>query len=188
MDTTIAIKTRRSIRQYRGEKIPKQVIEDLLQTAIWAPSGMNKQPWGFVVIEDKEYLKNLSDQTKKYLLEKFKNIPEMDKYHDYFANPETSIFYDAPVLVLIFGNKKLFTVVNDCSMVAQNLMLTAWDHGIGSCWIGFVYDVVNMKDVKTELGVPEDYELVASIILGYPDGETQTPERENPIIFSWKKK
>jgi len=187
METCVAIKTRRSIRQYRGEKILKEIINELLQTAIWAPSGMNKQPWGFVVIEDEEYLQKLSSQTKSILLERFKNNPEMEKYMDYFADPKTSIFYHAPVLVLIYGKKDVFTVINDCSMVAQNLMLAAWEYGIGSCWIGFVYDVLNTKEVKSDLGVPDSYGLVASVILGYPDGSVPISNRNNPIIFSWKK-
>ena len=187
METVEAIKTRRSIRKYKSDSISEQTVKELLELAAWAPSGLNSQPWSFVVIEDQEYLKSFSDQSKALLLEKMDMLPALEQYRSVLGNPNFNIFYEAPVLVLIYGEKTFFTYVNDCSMAAQNLMLAAHDRGIGSCWIGFATVVGNSPEMKKELKVPDEYELVAPIILGYPDGSSGKGSRKEINIINWKK-
>ena len=68
MEIVEAIRTRRSVRKYKGDPIPEQIIRELLELAVWAPSGMNTQTWAFVVLEDREYMKNLSGRAKTFLL------------------------------------------------------------------------------------------------------------------------
>ena len=187
MEVVEAIRTRRSVRKYKGDPIPDQTIRELLDLAVWAPSGMNTQPWAFVVLEDREYLKNLSERAKNFLLERLKMMPQLERYRGMLSNPDTDIFYGAPVLVMIYSSRASGTYLNDCSMAALNLMLAAWDRGIGSCWIGFASGIGNTPEVKGELGVPEEYELVASVILGYPAEVPAPVKREPPHILSWRK-
>ncbi|ACV61789.1 nitroreductase [Desulfofarcimen acetoxidans DSM 771] len=187
METIEAIKSRRSIRKYKSDPIPEQTIRELLELAAWAPSGINSQPWAFVVLENKEYLKNLSDRAKAFLLEKLDAMPALEQYRNALANPNFNIFYDAPVLVIIYGDKNFFTYINDCSMAALNMMLAAYDKGLGSCWIGFASSIANTSEVKKELNVPERYEVVAPIILGYPDLSPGKGSRKELNIINWKK-
>ena len=72
-------------------------------------------------------------------------------------------------------------------MAALNLMLAAHDRGIGSCWIGFANGIGNTPEIKKELNVPDEYERVAPIILGYPDGSAGKGSREEVKIMNWKK-
>ncbi len=168
MELLEAIRGRRSVRKYKTDPLPEQTVRELLEIASWAPSGMNTQPWLYVVIEGSDYLKELSDKCRGYLLDIMDEMPALESYRTALSNPDFNIFYGAPSLVLIYGNQNAFTYPNDCSMAALNLMLAAWDRGIGSCWIGFARAFCGAPDFKAELEVPPEYQLVAPVILGYP--------------------
>lgn len=185
MELVEAIKTRRSVRQYKNARIPEPTIRELLEMATWAPSGMNGQPWAFVVVEDREYLKSFSDRSKALLLERMKEAPALEVYREKLAAPDFDIFYGAPALVLVFGNPASYTYKNDCSMAALNLMLAARERGIGSCWIGFACFTGNSPEVKKELNVPLEYELVAPVILGYPEAWPGEVPRKEPHLINW---
>lgn len=187
MELKEAISTRRSVRKYKSQPVPEQDIRELLALAAMAPSGMNSQPWLFAVIEDREYLKELSGRSKALMLKRLQAAPHMDRYRGLLYNPDFNIFYDAPALVLIYGDKNAITYIYDCSLAAQNLMLAAWDRGIGSCWIGFATFAGNSPEVKSELNIPGGYELVAPVILGYPENQVGQVKRNELKIASWKK-
>ncbi len=187
MELAEAIRGRRSVRKYKSDPIPEKTVRELLELAAWAPSGMNTQPWLFEVVEGKEYLKNLSDRCRDFILERMEDIPALRNYRTMLSNPDYNIFYGAPVLVLIYANTNAFTYVNDCSMAAQNLMLSAWDRGIGSCWIGFARGFCDTPEFKDELKVPPGYELVAPVILGYPaDPPAKGARKEIQVTFHQK--
>ncbi len=171
MELKEAITTRRSVRKYKDEPIAEETIRELLELASWAPSGTNTQPWLYTVIEGKDYLKGLSDRCKPYILEAMDALPALEIYRTTLSNPGYNIFHGASTLVLIYGNQNAFTYPNDCSMAALNLMLAAWDRGIGSCWVGFARALCGTPEFKAELDVPPQYQLVAPVILGYPVGK-----------------
>ena len=89
--------------------------------------------------------------------------------------PEFNIFYNAPALVIIYGDTSSHWRDYDCTMVAYNLMLLAEEDGLGSCWIGFAHRIFDMEEIKRELKVPEEYSLVAPIIVGHPAHTKQSP-------------
>ncbi len=95
------------------------------------------------------------------------------------------MFYNAPLLIFVSGAKSPFAV-NDCSMAALNMMLVGNSLGLGSCWIGTAVVVANDKGVKAKLGVPEDHEVYAGVIFGYPKGGNmpKTTEKRAPIILN----
>lgn len=182
------IKKRRSIRKFREEAISEDIIRELLEAATYAPSGMNAQPWAFAVVEDPAFLKSWSDKSKSFFLSAMEQLPHLNRYRNTFENPDYNIFYNAPVVVLIYGDTGSATYINDCSMAAQNLMLAAYEKGIGSCWIGFAVYLGNEQDIKSQLGVPDNYQLVAPIVLGYPVQERLViPQRKAADILTWKR-
>ncbi|GBF34933.1 nitroreductase [Desulfocucumis palustris] len=182
-----AIRKRRSVRKYKAARLTVQTVRELLELAACAPSASNGQPWVFVVVEDRDYLQSLSDRAKTFWLEYMQDAPAMKRYRKVLSSPEFNVFYNAPVLVLIYGDSNVRTFICDCSLAAQNLMLAAWDRGIGSCWIGFADHIANTPEVKAELKVPEKYELVAPIILGYPDGACERRGvRKEVQVINWK--
>ncbi len=144
------IKERRSIRQYQEKEIPDDKIEMILEAGRWAPSGSNKQPWEFMVVKDKD------------------KIREIEKTASY-----GKFIKQVPVLIAIVGkpsiNPKWY--VQDTSLVSMNMMLMAWALKIGTCWIG----TMNRDKAKEILGVEKDDFLLTVLPLGYIKGEIPNP-------------
>jgi nitroreductase len=186
METMDAIYTRRSIRNYKNELVPKEMIAQLLEAATMAPSGSNSQPWRFVVIQDRAALKNYSSRAKELWLQRMQGRPDPQDYKKLLANPDFHLFYNAGTLVIIYGDSAMPTASLDCSLAAQNLMLAAHAQGLGTCWIGFSTAFFNSKDFKRELGISETYEAVAPVIVGYPEGVHGNFSRNAPQILAWK--
>ena len=188
MELLEVLKGRSSTRRFQNRELTQDTIQELIDIAIWAPTASNAQPWGFVVIQDQKEMKVMSDQAKTLLLEHMKVNPRMEMYRPSLENPNFNIFYNAPSLILIYGKKEHPYTPQDCSMAAQNLMLAAWEKGIGSCWIGFAQGLCDSSDFKKQHQIPEEYILVAPLILGYREQESPkpVPRREYPI-FEWIK-
>ena len=185
MDLMQAITTRRSVRKYLPDPVGRETLEALIRAAIQAPSAMNSQPWAFGVIEGAETLRAYSDRTKTLLLSMAEKMPWIEGYRGMFEDPAFNIFYGAPALVLICATPSVHGE-GDCAMAAQNLMLAARGMDLGTCWIGFFGFLLNRPEEKAALGIPADYQPVAPIIVGRPDGEMPTPEREAPEMLFWK--
>lgn len=147
MEVFDCIKNRYSVRKYKDKPIKPELINKILETSIWAPSGKNGQPWRIRVITDKEQIKEIS------ALSIYKAW--MDK---------------APCLLAVFLDKgNSYNYVKDvmaCGALFQNIMLCAYSLSIGSCWIGEI--LPKEKLVKSILGIEnEKYDLMGIITLGY---------------------
>lgn len=155
------IRTRRSIRKYTDKAVPDSAIEEILRAAMYAPSAVNRQPWHFIVVSDREM---------------FNRIMEI--------HPNASFLETASKAILVCGDEQLqhddgYYVV-DCGAATQNLLLAAHMLGIGSCWIG-VHPRVERKRRFSELfGLPEHVHPYALVSLGYAAEEKSTPERFRP--------
>ncbi|MEZ4599864.1 MAG: nitroreductase [Syntrophotaleaceae bacterium] len=179
------IQKRVTCRKFTDETLSREQITGLIQDAVWVPSGSNNQPWRFVVVTDKARMKAYSDAAKQDWLDKLASCPYIQQYEEQLKNPNYNIFYDAPALIIIYGDSQAFWHVYDCSMVAYNLHLLAEEDGLGCCWIGFAHNLFSDPAVKKELGVPEGWELVAPIILGHPDGAGKKPTRRKPFDITF---
>jgi nitroreductase len=185
-DIIEVIKTRRCVREYKEDQIPDEDIEFLIDCARYAPSGFNMQPWSFLVIKNKDVMRKISEHGKKSMipmLEPMKEIsPKARDFLVFLKTKGTDMLYNAPVLVIILGNKNAPTVDYDCAMAAQNMMLAAQSKGIGSCWIGGVQPALMDESFLEELGAPEGYKAIAPLIFGYPKVKTEAPERAEPEV------
>jgi nitroreductase len=187
-DIVELIKTRRCVREYKEDQIPDNEIKFLIDCARYAPSGFNLQPWSFLVIKNKDVMRKISESGKKSmipLLEPMKDKKARD-FLVFLKTKGTDMFYNAPVLVIILGNKSAPTVDFDCAMAAQNMMLAAQSKGIGSCWIGGVLPALMNEVLLKELGAPDGYKAVAPLIFGYPRGKISMPEKIEPQVV-WLK-
>lgn len=179
---------RRSVRDYKQEEVPDEILQELIKAGIYAPSALNEQPWKFVVIKNTELIKRCSDRAKQLWLERFKGLASEDvgELIKLVSAPEFNIFYNAPVLVLIFSRPEVDSPQIDCALAAENMMLAAASIGIGSCWIGLGSPLEADTGLMQEMGVPEGYRLMAQLIFGYPaEKETQAPERNKDVILKW---
>ncbi len=187
MSVTENIKERRSVRNYTKKEMGDARIKELIKLGTYAPSGVNRQPWKFIVITNKEKMKEISDRAKPLVVD---SLPDSDEksiqyLKNKFSDPELNIFYDAPCLVIVLGNKEIQGMREDCSMCAQTMMLAARGMGIGSCWIGALRMLAEEEEFRNEIGVPEGYAIVAPLIFGYPEEWPHFPGRDEPEIVNW---
>ena len=148
MDILDIIRQRRSIRGYKKDYPSDADVEKILEAGRWAPSGLNNQPWRFLVINDKGRREALAGFTK---------------YGD--------IIKDAPVVIVVcmdtsdsYNREKDLMAIGAC---IQNMCLEAYSIGLGTCWLG---EILNKKQGVAEfLNLDEDLELMAVIALGYSD-------------------
>jgi nitroreductase len=181
-----AILARRSVRSYTTQKLEKGAISSLLEAAIRAPTAMHSEPWAFVIIQDQQLLKKISDQAKPMLLTMMHH-----NQHQYalklFELPITqdfNIFYNAGTLILICGNTKVSFSEADCWLAAENLILAACAMGLGSCIIGCALPILKLPEVKSKLSIPNEFTVIAPIVVGYPDDTPAPTSRKHPRILS----
>jgi nitroreductase len=184
MNILECINEKRSIRAYTNEVIPEDVLRTLLELGTKASTGSGMEPWGFVLIQDKEEINALSEMTKKYLLDNFECYPYLHQYESWLKNPKYSVFNHTNTMIIIYGNTNSHWYVYDCSLMAGNIMLGAHSMGIGTCWIGFAEHTLNTKEFKVKYGIPNDYELVCPMTLGYRKVKLNPPTRKEPLIFN----
>ena len=179
---------RRSIRNFTPEQIPAAVIEEIIKAGTYAPSAVNKQPWRFVVVQNRELIHRYAEQARKLWLELYQDSddPERRGLVTFMSRLRTGIFYDAPVLVLVFSSPDAFRGDIDCTLAAGNMMLAAHSMGIGSCWIGLAMALGSDPAFLEEIGVPQDHKLIAPLIFGYPEKKsTRAPARKGDVVLKW---
>jgi len=186
MDVLECISTRRSIRSYTDEQIPEETLLELIELGTKAPTGSKQEPWGFVILQDQGEIENLSAKAKQIILENFDAYPHFKQYQNLVEDPKFNIFNNAPTVLVIYGNTASHWYVYDCSLAAGNIMLAAYSKGIGSCWIGFAEAILNTQEFKDKHGVPEEFNLVCAIGLGYMKEKLEPPTRKKPLIFGQK--
>ncbi len=211
------IKNRRSVRLFKKDDVPDEIIKRLIDLARWAPSGMNAQPWKFVVIKDKKLIDEIRMATKKgveftlkvftgralhwrilkalwRLLQpsKFKTI-EPRVLQGMKATKQkggADVFHHAPVLILILGHTGSSTWIEDCSAATQNLALAAHAMGLGTCWIGFTekfLPIFGSRQLKKKLGIDGDWVLATVSVLGYPMVSYDSPVERDNPEVIWFK-
>lgn len=170
--------TRRSTRSYKEEQIKDSDLEVILETAKFAPSGMNLQTWHFTVVQNKEKLQKLNTIVKAALA----NSPE-ENFKKMANNPNFNFFYNAPTFIIVSNAKNSPIAGPDSAVALQNIFLSAHALNIDSCWIHMLVSTCNIPEVRsflTELGVPENNDVYGSASLGYNASETapKAPERK----------
>lgn len=163
------IEERRSIRKYKKDMIPKEIIEKIVEAGKYAPSGMGMQSSIIIAITNE----NLRDK--------------LSKLNAKIMGVDTDPFYGAPVVLVVLAKKNIPTHVYDGSLVMENLMLAASSLGIGSCWIHRAkeeFETEEGKEILKSLGIEDEYEGIGHCILGYKDEEgTLKPRKDNYIYY-----
>ena len=152
------VKARGSIRSYKDKPIPKQVLLDILEAARMAQSADNRQPWQFIVVTDPAIRKKLVQAAGNQSF-----VGEAAAVLVCLANPEES----ASV-----GPFEGFLI--DLTIAIENMVLTAWDLGIGSCWIG-AYDEEKVREL---FDVPQNLRVMSLLTLGYPSERPRGKHRK----------
>ena len=168
MDVLKAISERRSHRAYKQEQIPEEVLSAVLRAGLEAPSATNRQPWHYSVVQDAELLQEVHDEAAKMLGKG--GSPR-------FADPAFQMFYHAPTVIFIFGQKDFAWTQVDCGIAVENMALAAEGLGIGSVILGLpkpAFKGEKADELRVRMECPEGYDFVIALALGYAT-DTKNP-------------
>ena len=165
-----ALKERRSIRKFKPDMVPKEKIEAIMETGLYAASGRGQQKPIVIAVTDKA----LRDKLSKVNCE----IGGWD--------PSFDPFYGAPVVLIVLSPKDWPTYIYDGSLLMGQLMQAAHAEGLGSCWIHRAKEEFEMeigKEILKKLGIEGDYEGIGHCVIGYPDEVPEAAPRKDGRIF-----
>lgn len=184
MEFSELLKKRRSIRLYKEKDVSTELVKEVIAEACLAPSSGNGQTWKFIIVNDREMIKRISDESKASLLADIDKNPNsrVKKYEDTLKNETFNVFYNAPCLVLIVGEKSYRSLAVDCTLAATYFMLSATAKGLGTCWIGLGSQILD-ADLRKEIGLDDGLSIVAPMVIGYPEMIPDPTERSAPDIL-----
>jgi nitroreductase len=191
------IRERKSVRAFRGDKVPREKVEKVLESALRAPSAINLQPWELTVVMDEERMRLSRKLLKAYHEKRISCSPgntkplspvfsargrdsvagmrplteEMGSDFDAYINEGSCRFYDAPVAIVICIDKTFSKArLVDIGLCLGYLLLASHDAGLWTCPVGLIsaYE----EEVRDCLNIPDDKDVVIGVALGYPDWDS----------------
>ncbi len=215
MKLTEAIEGRKSIRAFKPDSVPKEIIQSILQLAVRAPSAINLQPWEFTIVSGKEkdrlcrrLLKAYGEKRvscsprasrplppevkgrwKKLFQEMKPYVEQLGAPFEDFINEGSFNFYGAPTAIIISMDRAFPKTRLVCIGAGLGyLLLSAHAFGLGTCPIGII--TAFEDEIKDQLNIPEDKEVVLGVALGYPDWENpinrfKSSREDCPNITRW---
>lgn len=169
-ETLNTLKTRRSIRNFKSEMIPENILNQIIEAGTYAASGKNKQSPIIIAVTNQSLRDQLVKENAKIL------------------NSNKDPFYNAPVILIVLANKDVPTYLYDGSLVLGNLMNAAWSLNIGSCWIHRAkeeFESAFGKELLKSLNIEGNYEGIGHLVLGYIADEIPQPSKrkDNYVYF-----
>ena len=161
---------RRSVRGYKKDLVPEEVLNEILEAGEYAPSGMGQQGTLMVVTQNPELVAKLSKMNADVM------------------GAKSDPFYGASTVIVVFADSEQGTCVENGSLVMGNLMLEAEEQGIGSCWIHRAkeeFESEEGKELLKSLGIEGDYEGIGHCVLGYTDGPAPkaAPRKDSYVYY-----
>ena len=153
MDVFECVRTRLTVRRFKPDPVPDDVVERLLRAAQWAPSSRNQQPWHLVVVKDREKLAELG------------------------RIATSGQFLARAPLAIAIAMEGADTPMLDAGRVLQQMELVAWSEGLGTCFVGLP-QTQQLRDVKKLLGIPDRVELITVLPFGYRAEKTTNRGRK----------
>ncbi|MCC8128908.1 MAG: nitroreductase [Clostridiales bacterium] len=165
-----SILSRRSVRSYKSDPVPKELLDQVLEAGTYAATGMGRQSPIIIAVTDKALRDRLSAMNAAVM-----------------GNPGIDPFYGAPAVLVVLADKSVPTHVYDGSLAMGNLMEAAHAVGLSSCWIHRAkeeFETDEGKAILASLGIQGDYEGIGHCILGYADGPAPQPKpRKDGYVY-----
>jgi nitroreductase len=159
-----AILARRSIRRFRPDPLPREMVEKLLDAAMAAPSGNNVRPWHFVVVQDAGRRRQLS-QVHRWAY----------------------MVAEAPLAIAVCADASSTEFwLDDCSAATENILIAAQALGLGGVWIGIHQSAQYQEQVRQALGIPSRYTVHCLLAIGYPAEQKPPHGRHDPAKVHWE--
>ena len=171
MDVLQAIANRRSHRKYSDTQLPEEALNAILTAALESPSARNRQPWHFSVVQDGNLIQEVHDAAAEAT-----GRGGSPRY----ADPDFQMFYHAPTVLFLFGEKDNPWAPVDCGIAVENIALAAEGLGIGSVILGLpkpAFEGPRAAELKQKLQCPDGYEFVIAISLGFSTDEKDAHEK-----------
>jgi nitroreductase len=140
MEVFEAVRTVLAVRQFKDTPVPPDVVQRIVEAGWLTASAMNKQPWHFIVVENRETLRQMG------------------------ALAKTGPYIAQAALAIVVVIERTPLAVSDASRAIQSMILTAWSDGVGSNWVGFM----GPAEIKPLLDIPEDLDILGVLPFGYP--------------------
>ncbi len=163
--------TRSSVKKYKSDPVPKDLMDKIIEAGLAAPSGLNKQAPIIVAVTNKQVRDELS---------------KLNAGKDPFFRSDP--FYNAPCVLVVLADKSVPTYLYDGSLVMENMLLAAHALGLGACWIHRARETFDQPEGKAllqKLGIEGEYEGIGNCIVGYPEGDVPKvkPRKENRVYY-----
>ena len=158
--------SRRSVKQYKADMPPQELIDKVINAGLYAANGRNWQSPIIIAVTDKTMRDKLSALNAKIM-----------------GADGTDPFYGAPAVLVVLADKTKRTYIYDGSLTMGNMMLAAHSLGLGSCWVHRAkeeFESDEGKEILRALGIEGDYEGIGNLIIGYPDGEPRVAAERAP--------
>jgi len=198
------IKSRRSVRSYRPTPVPRELVKAIIDAGNWAPTGNNRQRWRFVVVDDGEFRQKMVCATRPNDHRVIDHLLESDDEYlrQYFVDfypkclgwPRQSfedtmrqarelddgVYWGAPVVIFVIGSARPVEAAA-CSMVCQNMMLSAQSLGVGSCIVGFGA-LMGDPEIVEALELQDGERIYGPVVFGYPAIVPEPPPKRPPTV------
>lgn len=184
-ETVNIIKKRRSIRQFKAKQIPEAELQSIMECAILAPNAMNQQKWHFSVVQNKDFINRMINVTKENMLNS-----GVEFLAGRAKDPNFNPYFNAPTVIFVTADEKTRFAQTDAALAAENILIAAEAHGIGSHIMTsteFLFASDKGKAIKKEMGIPDGYTHVCAIVLGYKEGEPPPARPRNKEAVTYIK-
>ena len=158
------ISERSSHRTYKADQLPEEALQAILRAGLEAPSATNRQPWSYTVVQNAELLQNIHDEAARAF------AAGDPKRAACFRDGSFQMFYHAPTVIFLFGEKDFGWTAVDCGIAVQNMALAAESLGIGNVILGMpkaAFQGDRGEELRACLKCPEGSDFVIAIALGY---------------------
>lgn len=170
MEVLEGILSRKSVKKYKSDAVPKEILEKILEAGKAAPTGRNLQAPIILAVTNRQVRDELSKINAEVM-----------------GAEGTDPFYGAPVVLVVLAKKEIRTRVYDGSLVMGNMLLAAHALGLGACWIHRAKETFELPEGKAlleKLGITEEYEGIGNCVIGYADAEPQAkPKKEDWVYY-----
>ena len=196
------IKSRRSVRSYKQTPVPKELIEAIIDAGNWAPTGNNRQPWRFVVVEKgdfRERLIHVAAPIQRRVIDSWMSTEDgflREYFVDFFPkclgwprqsyedtmrqarDLEDGVYWGAPVAIFVIG-----TSGRESALVCENMMLAAQSLGLGTCIVGFGTLVTEDEEVVEAFRLQGNEKIHDCVVVGYPEIVPGPPNKRDPEVI-----
>lgn len=190
-----AIGARASVRSYQYREVDDAIVLGLLKAAVRAPIALEREPWAFVIVQDRVLLRRISNRAKDLWAAELRSrsmgsasreaaAPSRAPEH---GEAELNLFHNAGTLIVVGARSNDPYADAECWLAAENLMIAASAWGLGTCIIGAAVSVLGDPEIRTELGVSSAFRPIVPVVIGYPKDRPTPKARRDPEIVSWRR-